>query len=648
MRSEAGFLLVLVCILAICPSVSYSDSSAIRTSVERRLKNDIAVIRGKVSEKGIAKDVQAEVSAEVDGIAKEIANLPTDYGNDFRAVLPLNPLHARLFRTQARLWQAKGHAPFTLWTSRLWDPLSHMDEPPLKSKAVLRVDMMRNEYRAAAFNVSNATEKDAEFALRFQGLPGGANPDYIAVHEVAWTDTNKGLPVAAAMPPAERKENGYLIHVPSGMTRQVWLTFNSKDIDAGNYRGRIEIDLAEKDVPPAPFKGRVAPRGRTRLKAPLTLRIYPLDFPERPTLHFGGWDYTDLEAMYGVTPKNRPALVAHLKEHFVDSPWGTAKTLPFGKYDNAGRMTEPPDTSHLDAWLQLWTGARQYCVFSAVSDHLASCAMGTPEFENAVNAWATFWAAHIREKGLTPEQFAVLLVDEPQAQEQDAVILAWAKAIRAADTGIRIWEDPIYKNMDKANQEMVAACHVLCPNRQIFLSVAQDYRDYFVSRRERGTTLEFYSCSGPVRLLDPYSYHRLQAWTCWEYGATASYFWAFGDTGGASCWNEYATERPAYTPLFLDADSVTAGKHLEACREGIEDYEYLLILKRAVEDATRQGAAGKALDRARNLLAEAPRRVKASSKTLTFRWHNEALDRSVADEVRVEILEALMALADSK
>jgi hypothetical protein len=311
-------------------------------------------------------------------------------------------------------------------------------------------------------------------------------------------------------------------------------------------------------------------------------------------------------------------------------------------------MTAPPDTSHFDAWLQLWKGARQYCVFLSVGNQLASFPMGTPEFKTAVKAWATFWAGHVREKGLQPEQLAVLLVDEPQNLEQDAIILDWAKAIRAADSGIRIWEDPTYKDMTKANQETFAACHVLCPNRQIFLSVDQEYRDYFVRHREGGTTLEFYSCSGPVRLLDPYSYHRLQAWTCWEYGATASYFWALGDTGKASCWNEYGMAGSSYTPLFLDDTSVTAGKHFEACREGIEDYEYLLMLKKAVEETSSKGVTAPALDRARGLLDDAPKRVKASAKNLAFRWHNEALDRSVADQVRVEILEALVALTNAK
>ena len=49
------------------------------------------------------------------------------------------------------------------------------------------------------------------------------------------------------------------------------------------------------------------------------------------------------------------------------------------------------------------------------------------------------------------------------------------------------------------------------------------------------------------------------AWTCWRYGAEAIHMWSFGDTGGASSWNEYLTTNAAYSPIFIDEVSVTAG-----------------------------------------------------------------------------------------
>ena len=36
---------------------------------------------------------------------------------------------------------------------------------------------------------------------------------------------------------------------------------------------------------------------------------------------------------------------------------------------------------------------------------------------------------------------------------------AWAQAIREADTGVRIWENPNHRDMDQANQAMIDACH---------------------------------------------------------------------------------------------------------------------------------------------------------------------------------------------
>ena len=56
----------------------------------------------------------------------------------------------------------------------------------------------RKEHRAAAFNVSNSNDEPMQLAFRLSGLPGGDNPNYVTVHEVAWTDTRSGVPVAAA------------------------------------------------------------------------------------------------------------------------------------------------------------------------------------------------------------------------------------------------------------------------------------------------------------------------------------------------------------------------------------------------------------------------------------------------------------------
>ena len=70
--------------------------------------------------------------------------------------------------------------------------------------------------------------------------------------------------------------------------------------------------------------------------------------------------------------------------------------------------------------------------------------------------------------------------------------------------------------------------------------------------------------------------------------------------------NEYALiGRVAYTPLFLDSLGVTGAKQLQAIREGVEDYEYFVLLQKALAAAEARGAPA-------DLPAEGPERMDLS------------------------------------
>ena len=141
----------------------------------------------------------------------------------------------------------------------------------------------------------------------------------------------------------------------------------------------------------------------------------------------------------------------------------------------------------------------------------------------------------------------------------------------------------------------------------MWLEGSKRFEQLFLAQQRQGRTLNFYSCSGPAKLLDPYSYYRLQAWHCWQIGATGTFFWAFGDNSGSSSWNEYAAvHSPPYTPLFLDDETVVAGKQMEAIRESVEDFEYFVLLRRAAERAKAAGRSAAAVARAESLLQTAP------------------------------------------
>ncbi|MGV8073268.1 MAG: hypothetical protein AB2L11_01710 [Syntrophobacteraceae bacterium] len=614
--------------LAGSPVSNVQASKRVNLAVEARLESDIQGIRDALRSKPILSKVGKVISAQLESAEQDLLKTGNWYHEDFRAEVPLNPLHEKIFNIQAQLWRAMGFPLLSVWQSDLWGPLQPIHSPSLKASPSVRVDMMLNEYRAGAFNISNSSDDSKTLRLKMEGLPGGINPPYVTVHAVAWTLTSGGYCFPAALPEAEKQDSAFLIHTPSGLTRQVWFTFHPTNVEPGVYHGRILLSGGGKEI-----------------EVPLVLHVYPFHFPDQPTLHLGGWDYTDRDAFYDITPQNRDKVIAHLRSHFVDSPWATASVLPFGDIDANGSYQA--DTTAFDSWVQRWLGARQYCVFLNARDQLGGSPMGTPEFSEKVKEWIRFWATHVQDCGLRPDQLFLLIVDEPRTAMQDEKILQWALAIRSAGSGVRIWEDPIHKDPSKANQKMLDLCDVLCPGRWNISSTSQaSRRDYFTQRLKQGAELALYSCKGPARELDPYSYYRLQSWLCWDMGALGSYFWSFGDAGNGSSWNEFTTTRTAYVPFFLDTNSVTPGKQMEAIREGIEDYEYFIMLRKCVDRMEGKGLRTDMLHEAQYLLGNAPKDVcknTTQGDSYPWSWITEK-DRIGADLVRIRVLNLLSGI----
>ena len=322
--------------------------------------------------------------------------------------------------------------------------------------------------------------------------------------------------------------------------------------------------------------------------------------------------------------------------------------MPLGRYDDEGDLVEEPDTSRFDEWVGRWPGARCYMVFNALAYRgtttasFAGSKAGSALFEKKLAGWIRFWAQHMLELGLSPGQLGLLLLDEPNDRQHYEVITAYARVINRVEPEVVLWMDPQCRD-DETCLEMMDAVDVLVPYRKQWLRTKDWFHTLFAEQEKQGRELGFYSCDGPSRRLDPFSYYLLQQWHCFAIGATWSHFWSFGDTSKADVWNEYATAgRGALTPLYLDDATVTGSKQMEAIREGVEDYEYLVMLREAI--ARADDADGAALARARTLLRTACERVLAGEVRDHYGWDEEK-DRSVADKVRMEILETLSALA---
>jgi hypothetical protein len=605
------------------------DNRGLQRLVRHRLESDREGIRRAIDFAKLPDaSLRARLLDRLDAAYRE-ADAPTKQlraDRSFRAVLPLGSAHAKMFQVQADLWKALGLPELTVSAATTWDPCDPFARPS-PSPAALRLDTMRGEYRAAALNLANATDRPMKVRIRAEGLPGSPAPGYLTAAEVAWTDTAQGRPVAAALPVVQPRDGSWTVTVLPGLLRQVWFTFHVTDVPPGEYQGTI---VAENEA------------GEPR-RVPITLRVWPFDFPKETTLWLGGWSYTNGNGTYGVNPKNRPQFLEHLQSHFVNAPWATGSVMFPCRFTG-----DPPvaqiDTAEFDDWIAQWPKARQYMVFLSIGSDLGGARAGTADFDRRVAAWLTAWVRHLGGKGIAPDRLCLLIQDEPGEGADVSSLLAWARAIRAAQPKVRIWEDPTYRLPQKAPAELFSASDVLCPNRPMWLECGRHFEQFFLNQKRLGRTLNFYSCSGPARLLDPYSYYRLQAWHCWQIGATGSFFWAFGDNSGSSSWNEYtAVHSSPFTPLFLDDETVVAGKQMEAIRESVEDFEYFVMLRRAAERAKAAGRSAAAVAKAESLLASGAQRVLDAPGAKLLRWRDKK-DRTVADNVRREILEVLSEL----
>jgi F5/8 type C domain len=599
----------------------YFAEARTRRRMQRALRRDLAVARARVAD--TAGGDRAAWNAEISRLHAAVDALPVVDLGTFRAVLPMGPVHAAIFALIGRVDAARGASALSAWRANPWAFLAPTDGPPASVRDGPELSLLRGETRPATVDLRNATGEAIVVHVKVSGL-GAAT---VRAAEVAWTETQAGIPVAAALPDAPEEAAGFRISVPAGMTRQVWLWISAGPLSPGRYAGVVSI---------------TAP-GRPALEVPLAVRVVDAPFPDRTRLHVGGWDYTNTDTAYGLTPANVGPLVAHLRSRGVDSPWATSAALPFGGFDAGGRLAEPPDPSNLDAWISRWPDARRYLVFIDAKDRIGTIPTGAPAFEPAVAAWLRFWVARLATRGVRPDQLHLLLVDEPHDAAALERLLPWARAVRRAGTGVRVFEDATFQPPPALPPALAGLLDVFCVHRTLGLLHGSSYWSAVTALRSPTRRLEIYQARGPTRTMSPYSYYRLQAWQAFAVGAEGSSFWAFADGGGLGSWNELAVTRAAYTPLFLAPDSVTAGKHMEAIVESEHDFEVLSLLRDAVQAAEADAPRRPLVEEARRLLRDEPARVLGKPTLDGLAWTRDE-DPTRADTVRAEAADLLVRL----
>ena len=606
--------------------------TANRTTLAMRtwIAADLSRARRLVRQADLPAAARGPLLGQLEEVEKANANRPADPGPEFRAVFPLTAYHPGVLSVVGGLRAAQGRPPVRLWKRKRWERMSLWDAAPeatAQDQVSLNVRLLRNEIRGETFCITNNTPEPITAHMVCEGLPGGMTPDYIRVQPAEYVAMQSGTWEANALPLASKDENGWSVPLPAGVSRQVWLSFRpGAAMSAGTYDGKLVLRTG------------VGPD----LAVPLRMAVAPTVYPEEHTLSLSMWDYTDAGGHRVLRDSNVQAAVAHMQSYGYNAPWGEARCFPRAKpghFDEDDRLTQSPDFSVFDAWVEMWPDARYYMVFAHVGGEYAGAAQGTPRFERRLAGVMRAWVDHARQIGVDPAKIGVLLVDEPSGGAADKRILDWARVIKAAAPEIVIFEDPCHVDPRKAETpEMFEICDILCPLMGHYYRRSDDFRAFYQEMKGPTRQLWFYSCGGGPMSGDAVGYYRAQQWRAWRAGATGTAFWAYCDAGGSpSSWNSFAARGEIYAPVYIDSDSATDSKHWLGIVEGVQDYEYLRMLRDRIEKLEANGGGDARVTAARKVLDTVPDDVIAAV---------EEGDRAACDRGRLRVLDALVSLGE--
>jgi hypothetical protein len=506
--------------------------------------------------------------------------------------LPLVPAHQQMYEAAAQAERASGAERLVAWATNPWQPLQPLERPQQTGNVPLAVQLMRGERRALTVNLRSSAQSPLTVTVdvdlpSFQG-------ETLQLYRVNWTGTDRSNWVAAELEPLGDTAKAREVQLLPGVTQQLWMEFApTLGARAGRSSGQLLLHSSD---------------GVVRL--PLEVNILNTPFSEEFAMHVGGWDYTDdPRPGYAVTEANRLELARFLQSRHVDAPWAHSNGVLNWKFlGTDGSVAAPVDASLLERWVQAWPSARRFRVYVNVTDDIGGIPKTDDRFASAVATRTHTWAEQIRRLGRSPEQFDLLLVDEPHIAWQSERTEVWARAVREAGDGFKIWVDPFWSNPAEIPESLVEVVDTICVNAPLAERAGDAYWAWARNLEGRGKTIEIYSTSGPARRLDPYAAYRLLAWRGFFIGAKAMSFWSLADTGstgigGSPSDNEFAAPGYNYSPLFIDDVGVRSGKQMEAIVAGLQDTEYLRMLdgvsnthantdvRRSAQELLSQGAA---------------------------------------------------------
>ena len=515
------------------------------------------------------------------------------------------------------------------WASSGWKISQTRPLPEATGQAII-ICAARNEAEAAQLVVRPKVRLSG-FIARAGALsgPDGAaiaaeNVEVLRVRYVEIKQSTDGWSISRAVESTEgNSEAGFWpdplppfkgpIDLKAEENQPLWVRVKvPRQTPAGIYTGSIHLTAKDYSV-----------------EVPLQVEVYDFTLPDRMTCTtaFGFWEsnvftyhkLSDPKQQRDVLDKYWACLSAHHISPYDPAPLDSYKvtwpqitdslkpkklrpTFDWTAWDKA--MDKAINYYHFNSFRFFIPGLGTGTFHSIGKPEMLGFAEGTPQYKTAFSAYCREVQEHLRQKGWLDEAFAYPF-DEPDPEDYKFVMNGFRKLKAAAPDINRMLTESIEK-------ALIGGPNIWCP-------ITYQYNhERAEERRKCGEKFWWYICCGPgvphcTEFIDhPGTEPRVWLWQSWQNNIEGILIWqtnywtsssAYPDANhpqnpyeDATCWTinkpkrswgngdgryiyppEAAADgRPAKPVLDGPVETI----RLEMLRDGIEDYEYLAILKR--------------------------------------------------------------------
>ncbi len=495
--------------------------------------------------------------------------------------------------------EAQSGRGYVVWQKSLWGPLNPDEVPPADSTLdALEVIACRGEREATGFCLTNTSTKPLAGRLWILPPEEGTDakalrPDCLCLATAEWIELADpgghftGQLVPDALVPLNKAR---LLTLGAGETKLIWLTFDARELEPGQYQGRLRF--------------RPHFNGFQEVTIPFSLQVSPVAIGPELSQH---WVYLSNSAL-----NLSEAVSRDLAEHGVNCMYthlcvgekGPGDLWPLWKEDGSIASWDP---SYLEAQLQTFL---KYNPLRANTRFVMYLGWECPWYLNLKNPrgqelqpFSQPWQRAVREflralrellgkYEIAPEQVCLVPVDEPTTRgkvNRVELLTKAARLIKTVEPRFQIFTNlpsPQDLSLDELKQ-FAPYVDVWCP---------------YVARFNSAEEMEFFRQSGkPVwaysivaKYTPPVQYRRPQ-WRSFELGLDGlTTFWCYNQSHGDP-WDSYDDNQGVdYNVVYANGGAarwqeVIPSRRWESFAEGIDDFRLLRVCKRLLAQAQEQG-----------------------------------------------------------